>query len=112
MQYGVGGGLCYLLLKLILDFLNTYRLQQQAPKTHDSRFVTREEWDKFLLLFNEHHREDKELLKTISSLDRAIRDQTTTFIKITAVIEAQQNMLNQIALDIRSTRGFAWPPHS
>lgn len=106
VEYGVGGGLCYLLLKLILDFLQTYLTSQKVKKVEG---VEKKEWEKFLEVFDEHHAEDKQLFRTMDSLEKAIRDQTAAFIKITAILESQQNVLNQMHMDIRGRNNFQGP---
>ena len=72
VELGVGGGLAYLLIKLVLDFLSEWRRSR-------SDCVQQDQWNKFLLKFEDHHTEDKQLLRVIESLESAINRQSAIF---------------------------------
>lgn len=73
LQVGVGGYLAYLILKLVLDFLG----QRKRVGCIDA-----EQWDAFIKKFDQHHFEDKQLLRVIESLESAIQVQTRVFEQI------------------------------
>ena len=94
VEVGVSGGLAYLLTKLILDFLGAWRQSRNDC-------VRGEQFDKFLNKFDEHHLEDRQILRIMDGLETAIRSHTKAMDRLSATIDAQRDTLNQIQREVR-----------
>lgn len=95
LQYGGGAGFSFLLIKVILEFLTSWRATTV-------NCVSNEQWTTFLEKFSEHHQEDKRLLDVVKTLEVSIQSQTQTNATMVATLKAQQDVLNQIAMDLRA----------
>ena len=94
LQYGGAAGFAYLLIKAVLEFLTNWRAT-------NSDCVDNEQWAAFIEKFTESSNETKRLLEIIKTLESSIQSQTQTNATMVATLKAQQDVLNQIAMDLR-----------